>query len=130
MPFEGRWWAVRECMSKMAATAGANDLGAQHAVTGVAYCGHMCWIIWCEKARPAGAGIELGTGAKQRQTAQTAGVDPLLLVIEEGAAVGCFGAMTQQYLLFFGSERADQGLALAGTGRAQVELGHGVLICA
>src|SRR2546427_16391 len=78
-----------------------------------------------EEAGPASAGIELGTGAEQRQRAQPAAVDALALVVQEHAAERSLGAVLQQHAALFAAEAGDQRLGLGGSGGRQVEGGHG-----
>ena len=70
-------------MSQVAIAALAANLGANHPVTDVLNVADMVRIEGLIKARPAGAGFELGAGSKQRQAAQPAAVDPVLFVVEQ-----------------------------------------------
>jgi hypothetical protein len=111
-------------MAQMAAAARAYDFGADHAVAGIAHLADMGPIVGFEEAGPAGAGIELGAGAEQRQPAQPAAVDALALVVEEHAAERRIGAVLQQHPAFVGRQAGFERGALSGVGRGQVEAAH------
>ncbi|KAG0756563.1 hypothetical protein G6F22_020255 [Rhizopus arrhizus] len=111
-------------MAPLAATAGAGDLGADHAVAGIADFAHMRRVERGEEAGPAGAGIELGARAEQRQRTQPAAVDTLALVVEEDSAERRFGAVLQQHAALLAAEAGNQRLGLGGGGGRQVEGSH------
>src|SRR5690349_19076690 len=83
-------------MPLVSAAACANDLGASHAVAGVADVLQVIGRKWRGEAGPAGAALELLATVEQRQAAQAAGVDSFPLLIEENAAKGSLGAMFEE----------------------------------
>ena len=56
----GRWWAVGKDMAEMRAAIGAADFRAGQSIGGIRVTGYRIVARRCEKARPAGAGCELG----------------------------------------------------------------------
>ena len=123
----GRPGAIGKHVAEVAAAARADLLGAQHAVAGIAQQLDVRVSVRLEKAGPAGAGIELGAGAEQRQAAEPAGVDAMLVVVQKHAAERRLGAVLQQHALLVGREAGDDVPALGIAGRGEVEGGHGVL---
>ena len=121
MPFERRRRAVGEDVAEVAAAAGAGDFRALHPVTGVTDAVNVGLVERREEAGPAGAGVELGVGAEQRQPAQPAAIDAAALVVEEHAAERRLGAVVQQHALFLVAQGGDKRGALGGRGRGQVE---------
>src|SRR5665213_1153050 len=90
----------------------ATRLDADHAITGVAHGDHMLLVKWREKAWPSGATFKLCEAAEQRQTAQAADIDAVLLVIEQATAKRGLGAMVQEYIAFWAAQRRLQPRAL------------------
>src|SRR5690606_16995029 len=124
MALMGRRRAVGEDMAKVAAAARAYDLGADHAVAGVADAADVRLVVGLEEAGPAGARIELGGGPEQRQSAQPAHVGALALVVQEYAAERALGAVLQQHVALLGRQRGGQRLQLLRIGRGEVETAH------
>ena len=107
----------------MAIAAGAADLGAHHAVAGVAHEGDMIAVDGVEEARPAGAGLELGARIEQGQPAEAAAIGALLLGLVEDAAERPLGAVLEQYAALLVVEIGDEGVQLLGAWRVEVETG-------
>lgn len=80
--------AVGKDMAEVAATAGAEDLGAFHAEGGVGVLEDILFGKGTEEARPASARVELGIGGKERESASCAEIDAVLVIIEEVTAEG------------------------------------------
>src|SRR5712671_4930253 len=93
----GRRRAIGEDVAEVAATAGASDLGAGHAVAMVLDERDLGAVDRLEEAGPAGARLELRLRREKRQSAQAADVGPLLLVVDQVAAKRWLGAVIQQY---------------------------------
>ena len=91
-------------MPQVAVATGAADLRAYPAQAAVLQIADVVRIEWLEETRPAGAGVELGRRAEQRQVTQAAVVGAGLLVVQQGAAERVLGAVIQQHLPFLGGE--------------------------
>ena len=92
----GRRWAVVKDMPQVAVAASAEDLGTGHAERYIAYLGDVLRGEWHVEAGPAGAGVELRAGGKERQAAAGTEIDPILVVIEQVAAEGSLGPLGPQ----------------------------------
>src|SRR5262245_16825912 len=117
-------------MTLMAAAAGADDLGANHAVAGVADFAQMAVGEGRGEARPAGPAVELGAALEQRQPAQPTGVEARPLLGQEHPAERRLGAMTEQHAPRVVIELACERAELVVRGRSKIELeycsiGHG-----
>src|ERR1700674_553748 len=121
--------AVRKHVAKMAAAARANLLHANHSMTAVAYAFDVRFIVGFEKTRPAGARVELGIRTKQGQTAESAGVCAVFLVVQKDAAKSSFGAMLQQHSALVGIESGADLAALSLGGRSQITCRHAFVLC-
>src|SRR5690242_8853062 len=117
--------AVGKHVAEVAAAARADLLGAHHAVAGVADIADVRLVVRPEEARPARARIELAVGAEQRQSAEAAGIDAGLLVVEEHAAERRLGTVLEQHAMLVGAQPGGDRLALCVGGRGEVESGHG-----
>uniref|UniRef100_A0A0N4Z8I6 DNA helicase n=1 Tax=Parastrongyloides trichosuri TaxID=131310 RepID=A0A0N4Z8I6_PARTI len=104
----GRRRAVGEHMAQMAAAAGAADLGADHAVAGVADLAHVRLVERREEAGPAGAALELAE-------------DPGPLLAQQGPAEGRLGAVGQKDALLLGRQIGLQRHTLALARRRQIK---------
>src|SRR5690606_10808978 len=90
--------AVGEDMALVCAAAGADTLGPDHAVAGVA---DMFQVLCGERrgeARPASAALELGPSGEQRQATKPTGKDAWALLTEKDPAVGRFRPVLEQHL--------------------------------
>jgi len=87
-------------MSLMAAASRAAYLDPPHAVAVVLDILQVILIKRPVKRWPACAGVEFVTRAEQRQTAQTARVGPVLLIIEECSAESGLRTVVEQYAVF------------------------------
>src|SRR3954463_238420 len=85
-------------MPQMALTAGAADLGADHAVAGIPHKPDVPPIKRVEEARPPGSGVELRSGAEQQQPTQAADVGAGRSRLVEHAAEWSLGAVLQNDL--------------------------------
>src|SRR6202011_3961938 len=124
MPLTGGWWPIRENMPQVAAAARANLLDAHHPVARVPDAFDVQRSDGLEEARPAGAGIEFGIGPEQRQPAEPARVDAVLLVVEKDAAEGGLGAMFEEHAALVAGKAGGYCPALSVGGWGQVEGGH------
>ena len=104
-------------MAEVAAAAGAEDLGTDHAEGGITEFGDVLRGKGAVEAGPSGAGVELGAGGKERQAATGAEVDAILVVIEKVAAEGSLGSLGPQDAVGGGSELLFPfGVSLDDTG--------------
>src|SRR6516165_6577856 len=124
MPLAGRRRPIGKHVAEMTAAAGADFLDTHHAVAHIAQTADMSIVIRLEEARPAGAGIELRAGTEQRQTAEAAGVDPLLVIIEEDAAEGGFRTVLEKHPSLVRCQTGRDLCALVRTWGTQIELTH------
>src|SRR5229473_2656456 len=124
MPLAGGPWAIREYVPQVAAAARANLFDTHHPVACIPDALDVQLGERLEEARPAGAGIEFGIGPEQRQTAEPARVDAVLLVVEKDAAEGGLGAMFQEHAALVAGKAGGYCAALCIGGRGQVEGGH------
>src|SRR5438477_1507923 len=108
----GRRRAVGEDMALVTAAAGADDLGSDHTVAGVADRLQMSLGERLGEARPTGAALELGAAMEQRQPAQATGEHARPLFVEEYAAERRLGAMLEQDALLLIAEVGDEALQL------------------
>ena len=77
----GGFGAVVEDVTEVSITARAKDFGTFHAVTVIDGFGDVVGINRFQKTRPAGAGVEFGSGTEQRQAATDAGINTGLVVV-------------------------------------------------
>src|SRR5260221_6738706 len=124
MPLTGGPWPIREYMPQVAAAARADLLDAHHPVARVPDAFDVQLGEGLEEARPARAGIEFGIGPEQRQPAEPARVDAVLLVVEKDAAESGLGAMFQEHAALVAGKAGGYCAALCVGGRGQVEGGH------
>jgi hypothetical protein len=111
----------------MALAAGAADLGADHAVAGVAHEGDVLAVDRVEEARPAGAGFELGTGIEQGQPAEAAAIGAFLLGLVEDAAERPFRSVLQKNAALLVVEIGDEPAEFLRIWGCQVEARTGAL---
>src|SRR5262245_11493363 len=78
-----RGGAIIENMAEMSIAAGAQDLGADHAVAAVFMGDDILVGYGLEEAGPAGAGVELVTRGEQRQPTADAGIDTMAFVVQQ-----------------------------------------------
>src|ERR1700743_89306 len=96
MPFTGWAGSIRKYVPQVASTPGTDYLDAHHSIAGIPDALDVRLVIRLEEARPARTGIKFCTGTEQRQAAEPAGVDTVLLVVEEYATERRFRAMLKQ----------------------------------
>src|SRR5260370_30560116 len=111
MPLAGGSWAIREYVPQVAAAARANLFDTHHPVACVPDALDVQLGERLEEARPAGAGIEFGIGPEQRQPAEPARVDAVLLVVEKDTAEGGLGAMFQEHAALVAGKAGGYGAA-------------------
>src|SRR5580658_8382437 len=97
MTLAARRRSIRKHVTQMAAAARAHLFHADHSIAAVAHPPDMRFIVGREETRPTRARVELGARAKQRQAAKAAGVDALLVIVEEHAAERRFSAVLEQH---------------------------------
>src|SRR5215469_10485441 len=124
MPLARRWRPIRKNVTQMAAAARTDFLDPDHPIARVANTSDMRLIIGFEEARPAGARVEFRTRPEQRQTAEAARVDAVLVVVEEHAAERRFRAMLEQHASLIRTKTCGDLRALRVGGRARVKLAH------
>src|SRR4051812_29791444 len=107
----------------MALTAGAADLGADHAVARVAHKGDVGPVERFKEARPPGSGLELRAGAEEGQAAQPADIGALALVRIEHAAKRGLSNVLQDDLALFLSQVGGKRLVLISGRGPQIEAG-------
>src|SRR5690606_18099139 len=127
--------AVGEDVALVRTAAGADDLGADHAVAGVADILEMAGGKRLGEARPAGAALELRAAVEQRQAAQPAGVGACALLGQEHPAERRLGAVLEQHVAFLLPEAGGEQSELLLGRRGEVELerggvGHGAVLAA
>src|SRR5262245_10955226 len=93
----GRRRSVGKDVPEMAAAARTNFFHTHHAVDRVPQTADMRLVVRPEKARPPGARVEFRARAEQWQAAEAAGVDPVLVVIQEHAAESGFRAVLEKH---------------------------------
>src|SRR5262249_19027763 len=118
--------AVVEDVAEVSAAAGAEDLGALHAVGAVGVLVDVGGVKGLEEAGPAGAGVELGVALEERQAAEAADVDAVELVVGEVAAEGRLGALGEDDLGLVGGELLGELLDLGAGEGGDVVGGGGV----
>jgi hypothetical protein len=106
-------------VSQVAIAAFAPNLGAHHSVADILNVADMIRIEGFEKARPSGAGFELGAGSKQGQATKAATVHAILLVVEQAAAKGRLGPMVEQNPAFFGAQPLGERITLGVAKRVE-----------
>lgn len=116
--------AVVEEVAEVGAAAGADDLGADHAVGGVFDLQDLVAREFFVKAGPSAFGIKLHVGGEQFGATAGAGVDSFFVVQVIFAHVGGVGSLfTQHVVLFGGEDRAPFGIrALDHLGRVFCDL--------
>src|SRR5688572_22446606 len=124
MALTGGRRAIGEHVAQVAAAARTHDLVADHAMAGIAHRAHVRCIERREETRPAGARVELGAGAEQRQPAEPAGVDAIEFVVEEHTAERGLGAVFEQDAAFVGAESGAEFATLCIARWAEVEVAH------
>ncbi len=93
--------AILEHMAKMARATLAADLDPPHAVAAILDMADMVSVEGLGEAGPARAGLELCARSEQRQPAEAAGIDAILLIVQKETAEGSFRAVLQQHPAFF-----------------------------
>src|SRR5687767_4215221 len=83
-------------MAEMPAAAPAMDLGADEEEQGAIYRCSNRPVDRSRKARPAGAAVEFGVGAEQRQVTPGTCKNPLAVLLIERTGSGRLGAMPAQ----------------------------------
>src|SRR6267143_1357034 len=116
----GRRRPVGKQVAEVAVAAPAADLDALHAVRAVAQEREVLGVERLVEGRPAGARLELGPRAKERQPAQPAAVHALVLVVQKTTAKRWLGAVVEQDPALLAGEVARQALALRRRQRTQV----------
>ena len=99
-------------MSQVPVAALAADLCANHSIARVLNVADMVRVEGFKKAWPTSAGFEFSAGTKQRQAAQPAAVNAVLLVVEKAAAKGRLGSVVQQNPAFFGAKPLSENIPL------------------
>ena len=92
----GRCRAIVKDMAKVATAASTENLSPDHAERAIADLGDIFWGERPVEAGPAGAGVELRAGGKERQAATGTEIDAFLVVIEQVAAEGRLGPLGPQ----------------------------------
>src|SRR3569833_480643 len=124
MLLAGRWRPIGKHMSQVTSATCAHLFHPGHAVARITQALDVRLIVGTEKARPAGARVELGVGAEERQTTEAACVDAIFLVIQKDAAEGSFGAVLEQYAALAAVESRGDLATLRFRRRCQIESAH------
>src|SRR5689334_5019418 len=101
----------------MAIAAFAANLRADHPVAGVLNVADVFRVEGLVEAGPSRAGFELGAGAEQRQSAQPAAVNTVLLVVQKAAAKRGLSTVVQQDSSFLGGQLPGESVTLRGAER-------------
>ena len=121
-----RWaGSIRKHVPQVTSAPGTHFLDAHHSITRVAQALDVRLFVRLEEARPTRTGIEFRAGTKQRQAAEPARVDAVLLVVEEDTTERRFRAMLKQNVALLVVESGSDLLALLGGRRVQVKGCHG-----
>ena len=116
-----RWRTVGKNMALVSAASSADDLSADHAVTGIANLSQMATGKRCSETRPASAAIELRTAFEQGQPAETASVSALAFLAQEDTAKRCFLPVIKQQVPLLNAEDRSQPPELVVGRRRKVE---------
>ena len=104
-------------MTEVAATASAEDLGADHAVSGVTDLGDVLLGKGLVEAGPARAGVELRARSEEWQVAAGAEIDAIPVVIQQVTAEGGLGPLGAEDAVGRGAELLlPRGIGLHDTG--------------
>lgn len=99
-------------MTQVSIAAAAADFSAHHPVAVVLNVMDMVWVECFEEARPAGAGLELSDGVKQRQPAKATNVNAFRFVMQQRPAERSFGGTLEQDAAFVRTQVPGKSLAL------------------
>src|SRR4029077_19343918 len=99
MSFAGRRWAIRKHVTEMAPATRANFLNTDHSIARITNTPDMGFVIGLKETRPARPRIKLRARGEQRQAAKAAGVNAVLVIVEEHATESRFRAVLQQHAL-------------------------------
>jgi hypothetical protein len=124
MTFASRCGAIWKHMTQMAAAARTDFLKPNHSIARITHATDMGFIIGFEETRPAGPGIKLGAGPEERQAAKAAGVNTVLMIVEEYAAEGSLGAVLEQHAPLVLVKTGADLRTLCRCWRLQIELAH------
>src|SRR5579872_3867573 len=124
MALAGRRRPVGKDMAEVTTAARANFLHPNHPVARIPQALDVRLVIRPEETGPPGTGIELCTGAEQGQSAEAAGIDPILLVIQKDAAEGGFRAVFQKDAPFIAIKAVGNLAPLCVAGGSQIEVAH------
>src|SRR4051794_7975336 len=96
----------------------AKDLDAAHAVAVIRFVHDVLGSHRFEETRPAGTGIELRVGRKERQPTTNAVIDPRLFMIVKDTAERALSAFAARDLILLGGQLlAPLGIGLHHFGR-------------
>jgi len=125
VPLTGGLGSIRKNVSQVAPTSRTNFLHAHHSITRIAQPLDVRFIVRLEEAGPTRTGVKFRAGAEQRQAAEPARVDTVLLVVEEDSAERRFRTVLEQYVSLLIGETGSNLLALLGVRGVQVKGCHG-----
>ena len=108
MALTGWGRTVVENVAEVSVAASATDLGAYHSVGVIPKCAYVIRVKWLIEAWPTASGFELRPRMKERQCAQTAGVDAILRVVQQKTAERTLGTLVQNDASFFVAQRGSQ----------------------
>jgi len=107
-------------MAEMTVAAAAADLGTYHPVAVIFDVADMVGVERLEETRPAGPGLKLGRGVKQRQPTKTTGIDAFSLVTQQRPAERPFRGALQQDAALIHTQVSGEPLALGRTERTEI----------
>src|SRR6202049_2771598 len=99
MAFAGRRRPMRKHVTQVAPAARANFLNTDHSVARITNTPDMGFVIGLKETRPPRPRIELRARSEERQAAEAAGVNAVLVIVEEHATESRFRAMLEQHAL-------------------------------
>src|SRR5690606_28271191 len=104
---------IREHVAQVAVAVGRADLGADHAVAGVAQLAHVRRLQRPGEARPAAMRVELVAGGEQRLARDDVHVDPGTVLVQVLAGAGTLGPGFLGHAVLLRGEPGDRVRILA-----------------
>src|ERR1700694_6226933 len=99
MAFAGPPGPIRKHVTQMAPAARANFLNTDHSIARITNTPDMGFVIGLKETRPPRPRIELRARPEERQAAKAAGVNAVLVIVEEHATESRFRAVLEQHAL-------------------------------
>src|SRR5882724_8831938 len=99
MALAGRRGTIRKHVTQVAPAARANFLNTDHSIARITNTPDMGFVIGLKETRPPRPRIELRARPEERQAAKAAGVNAVLVIVEEHATESRFRAVLEQHAL-------------------------------